>query len=63
MTIVYITGGGDYHHARPDCPGITGGQKTADVHSWTAHPVEEVPLSEARQRGKAEACTKCRGAS
>jgi hypothetical protein len=57
---VYITDKGDCYHSRPDCGAITGAQRTAVTMGWRAYPVEEVPLAEAVQRGKAEPCQQCR---
>lgn len=60
MTSVYITKRGDRSYARPDCPSVTGAQKTAVTMGWTVHPVEEVTTAEAKRRGKREPCPQCR---
>jgi len=56
---VYITKRGDRFHSRPDCGSIVGPQRTAVTMGWTVHPVEEVSLAEAEQRGKGVPCPQC----
>ena len=56
---VYITDKGERHHSRPDCAMIIGAQRTAVTMGWKVYPVEEVSLTEAEQRGKAEHCPQC----
>jgi hypothetical protein len=58
---VYITAAGERYHADPECAHITGPQNTARTMGWTVHPVEEVTLAEAKQRGKARPCPTCGG--
>ncbi|MEU3899752.1 hypothetical protein [Streptomyces sp. NPDC045251] len=57
---VYITARGDRYHDRPDCGQVTGPQNTARTMGWTVHPVEEVTLAEATERGKSTPCPTCR---
>ncbi|MFF7576894.1 hypothetical protein ACFZBE_18190 [Streptomyces sp. NPDC008061] len=59
MTSVFITKRGDRYHSREDCGSVIGAQRTAVTMGWTVHPVEEVNLTEAEERGKGKPCPLC----
>ncbi|GAA2112585.1 hypothetical protein [Actinomadura alba] len=56
---VFITAQGDKYHARRNCSGITGAQKSAREQGYKVYEPEAVTLAEARERGKGVPCATC----
>jgi hypothetical protein len=58
--VYYVTEGGDYYHADPDCTGIKRGHSAARTMKYNKHPLVPVPLAEARKRAlRGQPCRSC----